>query len=225
MPTREPGEGDVGWHRARVAETPAARPDMCRVNARSGERMGVTAARRRRELFDALFREHVAGIGSYCRWRSLSFADAEDAVAEVFMIAWRRLDDVPTGTDARLWLYGTARRVLANQARGNVRRGKLTEKLSAQPARLETDDDPLAVRVHEALAALDAGDREILLLAEWEGLTAAEIATVLHRPPVTVRVRLHRVRGRFRAAFETTASETAEVLRAPVGRRLSRCRP
>src|SRR2546421_12343440 len=97
-----------------VAGTLPGRSDMYGVNARSGEET-VVMARERRELFDALFREHMAGIGSYCRWRSLSIADAEDAVAEVFLIAWRRLDDLPTGNEARLWLYGTARRVAANQ--------------------------------------------------------------------------------------------------------------
>ena len=206
-----------------MAEALAARPDMCSVSARSGEDMEVTAAGRR-ERFDALFREHVAGIGSYCRWRSLSVADAEDAVAEVFLIAWRRLDDVPAGFEARLWLYGTARRVLANQTRASRRRGRLSEKLTVQPAPVETDD-ALAGRVHEALDALAAGDREILLLAEWEGLTAAEIARVVHRPPVTVRVRLHRARARFRAAFKAPPAEAAEVPRAPVAHRLGRCEP
>lgn len=179
----------------------------------------------RQALFDALFREHVAGIGSYCRWRSLSIADAEDAVAEVFLIAWRRLDDVPAGQEARLWLYGTARRVLANQARANVRRGKLTEKLSAQPAPVATDEDPLVARVHEALSALEVADREILLLAEWEGLTPAEIAAVAQCPPVTVRVRLHRARGRFRAAYRAPAPPAPEVSPTPVRPRLSRCEP
>lgn len=179
----------------------------------------------RRELFDALFREEVAAIGSYCRWRAPSSADAEDAVAEVFLIAWRRLDDVPTGRDARLWLYGTARRVLANQARASVRRGKLIEKLGVQPLPVETENDQLAARVHEALSALRVGDREILLLAEWEGLTPAEIASVVQCSPVTVRVRLHRARGRFRAAFKVPASEAAEVSPAPVRQRLSGCEP
>jgi hypothetical protein len=45
----------------------------------------------------------------------------------------------------------------------------------------------------------------VLLLAEWEGLTAAEIAAVVRRPAVTVRGRPHRARRRFRAAFESQA--------------------
>jgi Sigma-70 region 2 len=91
---------------------------------------------------------------SYCRGRSRSLADAEDAVAEVFLIAWRRLEDVPAGDQARPWLYAAARRVLANQARAAVRRSRLTEKLSAQRAVGQGDDGLLAERVHEALVAL-----------------------------------------------------------------------
>src|SRR6516225_10223013 len=132
-----------------------------------------------RERFEALFREHVAGIASYCRWCLRSRGDAEDAVAEVFLIAWRRLDDVPSGDASRPWLYATARRVVANAARADARRSRLNEKLNGQPAAIEQgDEDPLAGQVHEALAALTPRDRELLFLSECEGLTAAEIGTI-----------------------------------------------
>jgi hypothetical protein len=65
-------------------------------------------------------------------------------VAEVFLIAWRRLDDVPFGNEARPWLFATARRVLANQGRANARRRRLSEKLSVQPFRLTEMDPPEA---------------------------------------------------------------------------------
>jgi RNA polymerase sigma-70 factor (ECF subfamily) len=65
------------------------------------------------------------------------------------------------------------------------------------------EDDPIAGRVRAALAALDPRDREVLLLAEWEGLAPAEIAKVMRCPAVTMRGRLHRARLRFRAAFES----------------------
>ena len=180
---------------------------------------------RREQCFDAMFREHVAGIASYCRWRLDSPCDGQDAVGEVFLIAWRRLDEVPGGDGTRPWLYATARRVMANQARANARRSKLREKLRAQPADGANDDDPLAGRVREALAALGSRDRETLLLAEWEGLTPAEIAVVVERPAVAVRSRLHRARRRFRAAFESQAPgdrdgsalrATAPAMAAPV---------
>jgi RNA polymerase sigma-70 factor, ECF subfamily len=178
----------------------------------------------RGQWFDGLFRRHVAGIASYCRWRSGSIADAEDAVAEVFLIAWRRFDDVPSGDDARRWLYATARRVLANQARANARRRRLDEKLSAEPPATEADDDPQIGRAQNALAALDPHDRELLLLVEWEGLTPSEVAAVLHRPPVAVRVRLHRARGRFRAAYEAE-TPIADPRHLPVSPLLTKCEP
>jgi RNA polymerase sigma-70 factor (ECF subfamily) len=163
-----------------------------------------------RERFEALFREHVAGVASYCRWCLRSRVDAEDAVAEVFLVAWRRLEDVPAGEASRPWLYATARRVVANEARADTRRRKLIEKLNGQPVTIEqSEEEPLTGQVHEALAALAPRDRELLFLAECEGFTATEIGTIMHRLPVTVRVRLHRAKRRFRAAFDARTPATA----------------
>jgi RNA polymerase sigma factor (sigma-70 family) len=192
----------------------------------SGEEADVTdAVSERRRRFDALFRENVAGIVAYCRWRAPSPADEEDAVAEVFLIAWRRLDAVPPGERARAWLYATARRVLSHQARANVRRSRLNQKLGAQPVAAQAGDDPLPGRVQDALAALSLRDREVLLLAEWHGLTPAEIATVMRCPAVTVRGRLHRARLRFRAAFESQTSQRDAGAPVAVPARLGRCEP
>src|ERR687888_1721637 len=97
---------------------------------------------------------------------------------------------------------------MANQARGDACRSRLAEKLSAQTVAVQADGDPLAGPVHDALASLGSRDREVLLLAEWEGLTPAEIARVMRCPAVSVRVRLHRARRRFRALFESQTEET-----------------
>jgi RNA polymerase sigma factor (sigma-70 family) len=179
----------------------------------------------RKQQFDRLFREHVAGIASYCRWRSRLVGDCEDAVAEVFLIAWRRLDEVPSGNGARAWLYGVARRVLANQARADARRVRLSEKLNAQPIAVRIDDGPATMRVREALAALAPRDREVLLLAEWEGLTPAEIARVMECAAVTARGRLHRARRRFRAAFEPPPVAANVPRHDAMSRRLRRSEP
>ena len=170
----------------------------------------------RRRCFEALFREHVAGIASYCRWQLRSPGDVDDAVAEVFLVAWRRLEDLPGGEAARPWLYGTARRVIANQERSQTRRDRLQDRLNAQPETARTGGDPAAGRVRDVLAALDPRDREILLLAEWEGLAPAEIAKVMHCPAVTARGRLHRARRRFRAAFEAQRATVGPSRFSPV---------
>jgi RNA polymerase sigma-70 factor (ECF subfamily) len=156
----------------------------------------------RRQRFDALFESYSSDIVAYCRWRAASTSDAQDAVAEVFLAAWRRLDEVPEGDAARVWLYATARRVIANLRRSNRRRAALQDRLSREAGPVSQETAPELDAVHEALGRLGARDREVLLLAEWEGLSPAQIASVLGCLTVTARGRLHRARRRFRAAFE-----------------------
>jgi RNA polymerase sigma factor (sigma-70 family) len=159
----------------------------------------------RERRFDTLFAAYGSDVVAYCGWRAATASDAQDATAEVFLTAWRRLDDVPEGDAARVWLYATARRVLANQRRSSRRRVALNERLAleAESAPQESPAlDPEEALVHEALARLGSRDREVLLLAEWEGLSPAEIARVLGCLTVTARGKLHRARRRFRAVFE-----------------------
>jgi RNA polymerase sigma factor (sigma-70 family) len=130
----------------------------------------------------------------------VSPSDAQDAAADVFLTAWRRLDELPDGDAARIWLYATARRVLANQRRATSRRTALAERMALE--RPQTEPSEEHALVHQALNKLPARDREILLLSEWEGLSPTEIAAVVGCLTVTARGRLHRARRRFRAAFD-----------------------
>ena len=159
----------------------------------------------RRRRFDALFRSYSPDILAYCGWRADSASDAQDAMAEVFLTAWRRLDELPEGDAARVWLYATARRVIANQRRSTRRQAALYERLAVDGAAVMQEPpsaDPEETLVHEALGRLRQRDREILLLAEWEGLSPAQIAAVMACPAITARGRLHRARRRFRTVFE-----------------------
>jgi RNA polymerase sigma factor (sigma-70 family) len=193
-------------------------PDMYgREHPYGKEVSGMTVAGADRERrFRCLFARYLPDMVAYCGWRTESAADAQDAVSEVFLTVWRRLDDVPEGDDARLWIYATARRVLSNQARAQRRRALLTTRLGSlaerygeagehlvAPALQEDGLDPLEAQlVRAALAQLRPLDQEILLLSEWEGLEPAQIAQVLHCPAVTARGRLFRARRRFREAYE-----------------------
>jgi RNA polymerase sigma factor (sigma-70 family) len=175
--------------------------------------------RERRQRFDALFASYSSDIVAYCGWRARSPSDAQDAAAEVFLTAWRRLDDLPEGDAARMWLYATARRVIANQRRSSRRHVALYTRL-ANEAASRPHEPPSSDReetlVHEALRRLGPRDREVLLLAEWEGLSPAQIAAVLGCITVTARGRLHRARRRFRTAFdELRASADGEQPRRP----------
>src|SRR5262245_6396291 len=167
----------------------------------------------RDQRFSALFASYRSDIVAYCSWRAASPSDAQDAVSEVFLTAWRRLDAVPDDDAARVWLYATARRVIANQRRSSRRRVALQERLEREPApaarpAYASEEE---ARVHEALRRLRPGDREVLLLAEWEGLAPAQIAGVLGCLTVTARGRLHRARTRFRAAFEELSAQNADA--------------
>jgi RNA polymerase sigma factor (sigma-70 family) len=165
----------------------------------------VSGEARRRQRFDALFEAYRLDIASYCKWRTSSRADAEDAVAEVFLVAWRKIDLVPPGDAARAWLYATARRVTANTRRSLHRRDALEDRISQERFVDGLQSNVLSAEenvVHEALAMLSERDREVLLLVEWEGLRPAELADVLECQEVTSRGRLHRARLRFREAFE-----------------------
>lgn len=150
--------------------------------------------------FDALFTEHQRHVLAYAMRRAATLADAEDVTAETFTIAWRKIDAVPS--DPLPWLYAVARRILANQRRGNGRRARLASLLGVEdvPTPLHVGEDRDGP-VFAALAALSASDQEILRLVAWEGLRNPQVAEVLGITANAVAIRLHRARARFAAAL------------------------
>ena len=164
----------------------------------------------RRSRFEDLYAANCAPILGYALRRTSNGDDAADVVAETFLTAWRRLDDVPRGDDARLWLYGVARRVLANHHRGERRKSELSDRLSRDLALVHRDPEytgELAV-VAAAFRTLPEADRELLALVGWEGLEHNEIAAVLGCSRNAVRIRLHRARAKFAAAVALHGSES-----------------
>ncbi|NUW43256.1 RNA polymerase sigma factor [Nonomuraea rhodomycinica] len=167
----------------------------------------------RKERFEVIYVANYTDILAYIRRRTDSHEDAADALAETFATAWRRLDDVPEGRDARLWLFGVARRVLANGRRAESRRSELVERIGHQLAvwaeRTEAGDGLAGVQ--EAFARLSPDDREILALAGWEGLGSDEIATVLGCSRANTRLRLHRARKRLARHLDTAGVDMARI--------------
>lgn len=159
--------------------------------------------------FSRLYRDHEREILRYALRRSDGPEDAADVVAETFLVAWRRLGDVPAGDEARLWLYATARRVLANHRRGIKRRTRLGERLRDELRRQVPVQLPSERRgLLEALAEMRERDRELLMLVGMEGLTPGQAARVLGVSAVTARTRLHRARRRLSARLAEQAGET-----------------
>jgi RNA polymerase sigma-70 factor (ECF subfamily) len=161
---------------------------------------------------EQLFQAHERRVLAYALRRTPTPADAEDAAAETFSIAWRKIDQVPD--DALPWLLGVARRVIANQRRGNQRRSWLFEKLGRQglsepipPGVIDPGDGPALV----TLARLRSDDQELLRLVAWDELDRRTIGLMLGISVNAVAIRLHRARGRFRD----------ELMKDPGGNRTS----
>jgi RNA polymerase sigma-70 factor (ECF subfamily) len=151
--------------------------------------------------FEALFEAHYDDLLRYALRRVEQPADAADVVGETWTVAWRRRQNLPPLEEHRLWLFGVARRVLANQRRGRLRQSRLATKLREEIVE-EWQPEPSADGpVTEALRALAPHDRDVLALSAWEGLRAEEIANVVGCSPAAARVRLHRARRRLRAAL------------------------
>jgi RNA polymerase sigma-70 factor (ECF subfamily) len=151
------------------------------------------------ERMDALFRRHYREVAAYVRRR----ADpdlVEDVVAETFLVAWRRLDEVPV--EARPWLFGVARRTLATQRRSRARRVSLLSKLEDAHGPSERSDQPPEFGVAGALRRLSEKDREAITLVAWEGLSPNEAAFAVDQSAVAFRVRLHRAKRRLRRLLE-----------------------
>jgi RNA polymerase sigma-70 factor (ECF subfamily) len=155
--------------------------------------------------FGRLYRDQGRAILAYALRRVENPEDAADVVAETFLVAWRRLDEVPVDAGARLWLFAVARRVIANLHRAGRRRTRLGERL-AESLRTELAAGPApageAAEALRAMGELGDDDRELLLLVSWEELPPAEAAKVLGISSLAARSRLHRARRRLRTLLE-----------------------
>lgn len=163
--------------------------------------------------FRKLYADHGREILAYALRRVGDPEDAADVLAETFLVAWRRSAEVPAGPEARLWLYGVARRTLANQRRGELRRARLNERLRAELVDAVGEWPPSGESAGETVAALDRldpGDRELLRLTAWEELSPSQLATVLGVSAVAARSRLHRARRRLRRELENPGDRPRE---------------
>lgn len=164
-------------------------------------------SRVRPELVGVIYERHAAAVHRYLSRRA-GTAAADDLLGEVFVAAVEarlRVQPHPSGS-ALPWLYGIA----GNRVRAHLRR---REQAPAQEPGFDWDavDERLdaTARRHElraALAELTEGERELLLLVAWEGLTPAEAAEALGLTAVAARSRLHRARTRAQAALDELAS-------------------
>lgn len=151
------------------------------------ETISPTASDLRQQRFDALYAEQHAAVFGYVLRRAASLNAAADAIAATFLAAWYHLDGAGRGPQCRLWLYGIARRELADQRHGARRRTQSAHRLARElAAHQSSSTDTLQAPASKGLAALQHAfrslpedDRELLELEAWEQLDAAEIAAAL----------------------------------------------
>ena len=157
------------------------------------------------QRFRRVYASNFPALLAYAARRVDQPEDASDVVAETFLVAWRRRGHLPPHDEIRLWLYGVARRVLANHHRGGARRERLGERLRqrivAAVSRDPAGEVPQRLQVRAALALLDEPDRELIMLTAWEGLQPREAAEVLGISAGAARTRLSRARARLREAI------------------------
>jgi RNA polymerase sigma-70 factor, ECF subfamily len=171
----------------------------------------VANADDREARFGRLCEAHTAAVLAYAL-RRVPRDDAADVVAETFLVAWRRLDDVEEQS-ALPWLYAVARRVLLSQRRSTQRQQAIAERIAAaEPsAANELPATPGSPRLLGALAELSEQEREVLMLAAWEELSSSDAAQVLGCTATAYRIRLHRARARLRVRLAEPEPVAAPV--------------
>ena len=161
--------------------------------------------------FEDFYSSHAMPVLDYVR-RRVGVADAEDVLAQVFMVAWRRFRDIPLAPEDRLWVFGVARRAVAEHRRASLRRQRLQQRL-AQEGRpvppLSASFVELQARVDRTVAQLRPAEQAVLRLVAWEGYSHAEAATVLGCSPNALELRYRRARSRFRHLFQAPPPLTA----------------
>nr|WP_221382930.1 RNA polymerase sigma factor [Actinoplanes polyasparticus] len=164
------------------------------------------------ERFRALHEDTFADLLRFVE-RRVPPDEAEDIVSTVYLTAWRRHAELPE--DARPWLFAVARRTMANQTRGWLRRRALDVRLTATEQHEVPDGSSgTAARLdlQRAWRSLSAADREVLALVAFDGLTADQAATVLNCRRSAFTMRLGRARKRLQSALEPATPDHPRTL-------------
>lgn len=165
--------------------------------------------------FAAAYRLLAPQVRGYAR-RQVPDDQAEDVVAETFLVVWRRWSDLPVGPEQlRPWVFGVARNKIlrVREQHGRVRRS-VASVVAAGPGRPAEPDpaDRLAGddRARRLLALLPPAESEAMSLTVWAGLTPSEAAEVLGCSLTALTSRLSRARTRLAAALDDSTTADLE---------------
>lgn len=164
------------------------------------------------EAFGEIYARHVRTVHDFCLWRTADPQAAEDAVATVFLEAWRQRDrlDLRTNSAAAL-LLGIANNVIRGHWRASRRHGEALMRLRAAAPTEGAGPEAAAIarldafrhvrEAREAIRSLPQREREVLTLIADSDLSYEETASALGVPIGTVRSRLARARNRLRTGI------------------------
>ena len=163
--------------------------------------MHSSAEQRFRTVFDMQY----DAVVRYCL-RRIAVSEVNDVVADVFAIAWRKVDALPDDDAALPWLYAVARNEIRNRHRAAARFRRLTSKVGSWAAADDPGPEPVVVSraeyadLMEALRTLRPDDQEVLLLKTQEELDYEQIGLVLGTTSEAARKRVARAVQRLRRA-------------------------
>jgi RNA polymerase sigma-70 factor, ECF subfamily len=147
-----------------------------------------------RARFSQVFEAHYPRVLAFAQ-RRVGRDLADEVTAETFLVAWRRLDVLPT--EPLPWLYGVARNIVLRQLQAAARQTQTRESIARELILPTVEDDGDHDDLWHAWELLNSTDREVLSLTAWEELSVREVAQVLGLPAPVVSVRLHRARRRL----------------------------
>jgi RNA polymerase sigma-70 factor, ECF subfamily len=158
------------------------------------------------ELLRAALGSNGKDLLAYFERRVSEPEDAADLLADTYLTAWRRIDAIPVDVEARrMWLFVTARNVLANSRRAGIRRADLAAQLRVhlltEPTHVDTTVDEERRAVRDAVDRLPKSHRELVMLVHWDGFSIAEAALIVGLNPSTARSRYAGARARLRVAL------------------------
>jgi RNA polymerase sigma factor (sigma-70 family) len=189
------------------------------MNSTDDDSAVIKASVRDPDRFAVIFDRHAPYVHRYLA-RRLGREAADDLVAETFLVAFgkrQRYDH--SRLDARPWLYGIATNLVGQHRRGEAKQLRLRNAIGPEPAEASHAERVVAQVAAQAmgsllgiaLAELSTGDRDVLLLIAWEGLSYDEVATALGIPVGTVRSRLNRARKQVREVLEVPQEIKKEI--------------
>jgi RNA polymerase sigma factor (sigma-70 family) len=162
-------------------------------------------SRRNAETFSELYRHTHLDVLAFLLRRCTSPEDAADCLAETYLVAWQKREQMPAGAESRPWLFGVARNVIPRDNELRDRTAAAANALAAELERIGAVSPPPDLAepdpVIAAMRDLPEVEQEIITMLIWDGLAPREVAAVLGLTPNVVRVRAHRARAKLRAAL------------------------